>query len=233
MAAFSALPGFRVLPAAERQALDDATRAVNVERGQVLFREGQSAESVWAVADGSVHITKSVPAGREIILEVVAAGELFGAVVAIEGRPYPASAVAACDGVVWKLPASLARQCCQRYPSLRGAILGHVAERLRSAHERLRSVALERVEQRLARALLTLASKIGAREDDGTAVTVTRQELADMTGTTVETAIRVTGRWQSAGVVRASRSSLRIVDEKRLTALAEDGSVQPCPPDGD
>jgi CRP/FNR family transcriptional regulator len=228
MATISGLPGFRVLPVAEKRALDDATRALSVERGQMLFREGQVADSVWAVAEGGVHIIKSVPAGREIILEVVAAGELFGAVVAIEDRPYPASAVAACAGVVWRLPALLARQCCQRYPSLRGAILGHVAERLRSAHERLRSVALERVEQRLARALLTLASKIGVREDGGAVVKVTRQELADMTGTTVETAIRVTGRWQSAGVVSASRSSLRIVDEERLIALAEDGSGELC-----
>ncbi len=229
MASISGLPGFRVLPSAEKEALERATRAVAVVRGQVLFTEGSAADSVWAVAEGGVHIVKSVPAGREIILEVVAPGELFGAVVAIENRPYPASAVAASDGVVWRLPAALARESCQRYPSLRGAILGHVAERLRSAHERLRSVALERVEQRLARALLTLASKIGIHETGGTVVKVTRQELADMTGTTVETAIRVTGRWQSLGVVSALRSSLRIADEKRLTSIAEEGVETPSP----
>jgi CRP/FNR family transcriptional regulator len=228
MPTISGLPGFRVLPAAEKQVLDGATRAVAVARGQVLFREGGVADAVWAVAAGSVHIVKSVPAGREIILEVVTAGELFGAVVAIENRPYPASAVVANDGTVWRLPAALARDCCQRYPSLRAAILGHVAERLRSAHERLRSVALERVEQRLARALLTLASKIGVDEEGGRLVTVTRQELADMTGTTVETAIRVTSRWQSLGVVSALRSSLQIADEKRLAAIAEDGVEALC-----
>lgn len=224
MTAISRLPGFRVLPATEKEALDRATRAVAVRRGEVLFTEGNAADAVWAVGEGSVHIVKTAPGGREIILEVVAPGELFGAVVAIDNRPYPASAVAASDGVVWRLPAALARDCCLRFPSLRSAILGHVATRLRSAHERLRSVALERVEQRLARALLTLMNKIGTPEAGGTVVKVTRQELADMTGTTVETAIRVTSRWQSAGLVISSRNSLQVVDESRLALLAEDGA---------
>src|SRR5512143_3875751 len=130
MATFSGLQGFRVLPEAERTVLDRSTRRVEVHRGQVLFVEGAAADTVWAVAEGKVHIVKSGPEGREIVLEVVAPGELFGAIVAIEARPYPASAVAAGAGVVWRVPARLVRDICQRYPTVRSAILGHVAERL-------------------------------------------------------------------------------------------------------
>lgn len=220
MTLFSGLPGFRVLPEVERAVLDQSARRVAVQRGQILFSEGAAADTVWAVAAGKVHIVKSGPEGREIVLEVVAPGELFGAVVAIEDRPYPASAIAADTGAVWCLPATLVRATCRRYPTLRNAILAHVAERLRSAHERLRSVALERVEQRLARALLALAKKIGSEKAGRTSVNVTRQELADMTGTTVETAIRMTGRWQAAGLIATSRSYIDIVDAPGLEAMA-------------
>jgi CRP/FNR family transcriptional regulator len=227
MAAFSGLHGFRVLPEAERAVLDRSTRRVDVQRGQMLFAEGGAADTVWAVAEGKVHIVKSGPEGREIVLEVVAPGELFGAIVAIEDRPYPASAIAAEAGGVWCLPATLVRDFCRRYPTLRNAILGHVAERLRSAHERLRSVALERAEQRLARALLALAKKIGSDHDGRTALNVTRQELADMTGTTVETAIRVTSRWQGAGLIATWRSHIEIVDAQGLAAIAYGESSEP------
>lgn len=220
MPTFSTLPGFRVLPEADRAALDEQTRAVEVRRGQVLFREGMPADSVWAVAEGKVHIMKSGPEGREIVLEVIAPGELFGAVVAIAQRPYPASAIAADDGLVWRFPASVARDLCQRYPSLRGAIMDQVATRLRSAHERLRSVALEPVEQRLARTVLALAKKIGVHEDGHLALGVTRQELADMIGTTVETAIRITSRWQSAGMISSTRGNLHLLDEAQLAKIA-------------
>jgi CRP-like cAMP-binding protein len=154
------------------------------------------------------------------VLEVIAPGELFGAVVAIAERPYPASAVAADDGSVWRFPARLARDLCRRYPTLRGAIMEQVSTRLRSAHDRLRSVALEPVEQRLARAVLALAKKIGVEEDGVFAVEVTRQELADMTGTTVETAIRITSRWQGTGLISSTRRRIQLLDPKRLEKIA-------------
>lgn len=221
MKTFSTLPGFRVLPEAERAVLDAQTRAIEVRRGQVLFGEGSPADSVWAVARGKVHIIKSGPEGREIVLEVIAPGELFGAVVAIAQRPYPATAIAADDGLVWRFPASLARDLCHRYPTLRVAIMDQVATRLRSAHERLRSVALEPVEQRLARTVLALAGKIGVRDGGQTVLDVTRQELADMIGATVETTIRVTSRWQSAGLVSTTRGHLHLLAEEQLEKIAQ------------
>ena len=176
---------------------------------------------MWAVKEGVVHIVKSAPDGREIVLEVIPPGELFGAVVALENRPYPAAAVAAEESVVWRMPASLARELCLKHPTLRAAILDQVASRLRSAHERLRSLALERVEQRLARMVLTLAEKIGHRRESVTVLSVTRQELADMIGTTVETTIRITSKWQHAGIVRSSRNEIGLIDLSTLKKIAQ------------
>lgn len=214
------LRGFRTLSAMDREAIARATRERRAAAGEVIFREGQPADSLWAVKEGLVYIVKSGVDGREIVLEIISPDELFGAVVALENRPYPASAVAAEPSVVWQLPASLARELCQKHPTLRSAILEQVTVRLRQAHERLRSLALERVEQRLARMLLTLTDKIGHEQNGITVLNVTRQELADMIGTTVETAIRITSKWQQGGVVSSSRHQIGLTDVSALKKIA-------------
>jgi CRP-like cAMP-binding protein len=221
MSSIDTLQGFRTLGPTDRKLIADATREHRADAGKTLFVEGQPADSLWAVKAGLIHIVKHGPQGRDIVLEVIPPGELFGAVVALENRPYPASAMAAEDSVVWRLPASFARELCQKHPTLRAAILDQVTSRLRNAHERLRSVALERVEQRLARMLLTLAEKIGQQSDGVTVLNVTRQELADMIGTTVETTIRVTSKWQQAGLVSSSRHQLGLTDPAGLTKIAQ------------
>lgn len=220
MTGIAGLPGFRTLSAADRESIARATRERRLAAGEVIFREKQPSDSLWAVKEGLVHIVKSGPDGREIVLEIFSPGELFGAVVALENRPYPASAIAAEASVVWQLPAALARELCQKHPTLRSAILEQVAGRLRHAHERLRSVALERVEQRLARMLLTLADKIGNEQDGITVLSVTRQELADMIGTTVETTIRITSKWQQAGLISSSRHQIGLTDLAAIKKIA-------------
>ncbi len=220
MGGIAGLRGFRTLSSADREAVAAATREQAIAAGKTIFREGQPADGLWAVKEGLVHIIKSGPDGREIVLEIIAPGELFGAVVALENRPYPASAVAAEASVVWRLSASVARELCLKHPTLRSAILEQVTSRLRGAHERLRSLALERVEQRLARMLLTLADKIGQDKDGLTVLNVTRQELADMIGTTVETTIRITSKWQQGSVISSSRHQIGLTDRAALKKIA-------------
>ena len=219
MAGMEVLKGFRTLSAAERELIAAATRERTVGPGKLLFSEGEPAEALWAVKDGLIHIIKCGFDGREIVLEVIPPGELFGAVVALQSRPYPASAIAAEPSVVWYIPASLARDLCQKHPTLRSAVLDQATTRLRGARERLRSIALERVEQRLARMLLTLADKIGHRNGTVTELNITRQELADMIGTTVETTIRITSKWQQARIISSSRNRIALAEPEKLRKI--------------
>jgi CRP/FNR family transcriptional regulator len=122
-----ALKGFRMLPAPERARLAAATRERCYERGTTVFSQGQVAESVWAVKEGLVHIVRFGASGRELGAEVIPPGELFGAIAALEKRPYPATAMTAEPSVVWSIPATLARELCQKYAALRVAILEQVA----------------------------------------------------------------------------------------------------------
>jgi len=220
MGGFETLRGFRTLPPAERTAIAAAVREQHAGSGRMLFAEGRPADYVWAVKSGVVHIIKRGPDGRGVVLEVIPPGELFGAVAVLEGRPYPASAQAAEPSVVWKVPAQLVRDLCLKYPALRAAILSQVTERLRSAHDSMRSLALEKVEQRLAKMVLRLADKVGEKETEAVVLNVTRQKLADMVGTTVETTIRITSKWLNQGLIVSSRHEIGLVDIERLRGIA-------------
>jgi CRP/FNR family transcriptional regulator len=171
---------------------------------------------VWVVRSGLVNIVKSGPAGREIVLEVLGPGELFGVVAVVEGRTYPASAAAVEPSVVWSVPATVVQDLCREHPDLKTAIMAHMTTRLHVAHERLASIALEPVEQRLARLVLSLADRL-ARD---AVLHLTRQELANIAGTTVETAIRVTSKWQRAGLVRTGRGEIELLDPAALKTIA-------------
>ncbi len=215
------LSGFSALPTSERERIANATRVVQAADGRTLFVEGQPSESLWAVAHGLIHIVKRRPDGRRVVLDVIPPAELFGAVVALEDRPYPATAIAAEPSIVWRMPAVLARDLCRDHAELRGAILSQVTSRLRSAHDRVGSVALDRVERRLGSILLVLARKIGRTEEGRvTSLDVTRQDLADMVGTTVETTIRIISRWQRDQIVSSSRGQIRLENPAALARIA-------------
>jgi CRP-like cAMP-binding protein len=220
------IPGFRILPAVDRAKIDAAARLEHVERGECLFEAGSPSTWVWAVVEGLVHMVRVGPGDKQSVLEVIPPGDLFGAIVALDERPYPLAAVAVEPSIVWRVPSALVREIARHHPTLRAAILQHVAPRLRAAHERLHSIACEPVEQRLARALLVLAVRVG---EPGTApgrpLTVTRQELADMIGTTVETVIRITGRWRAGRVVSTGRGQITVLDPARLRAIADGGEI--------
>ena len=140
--------------------------------------------------------------GKDVVLELLGPGEIFGGVAVIEGRPYPAAAQATEPSVVVKIPADIVVGLAERHPPVVREMALLIGRRLRAAHDSVtRSV--EPVEARLAATLLRLAGREGVRTKDAVELPfhLTRQSLADMSGTTVETAIRVVSRWLRAEVV--------------------------------
>lgn len=184
-------------------------------RRKVLFREGQPAEFLWAVRKGEVRMVKTTADGRVMTLETIHPGEIFGAVAALEGNAYPASAETTVDTVVWRLSRVGLLGLVRSDPTLSREIIAIIARRLRGAHTRMRSIAYDPAEGRLAQALLRAARNGEAH--------VTRRELAEEAGTTVETAIRVMRRLEKEGVVRGDVHQIRILDEAELSRLAGEG----------
>lgn len=136
-------------------------------------------------------ILRHAKSGKHVVLELLGPGEAFGGVAVIERRPYPASAQTTEPTVVTKIPQDVIVALAERYPSIVREMALMIGQRLRAAHESVTSLASEPVETRLAAALVRLAEREGVRA--GTRATLpfqlTRQSLAEMTGTTVETAV--------------------------------------------
>ena len=224
IAAFlGANPVFAGIPARElgsvaTVALQEAHRA-----RASIFMEGDAARWFYLVRSGHVKIVRHSKAGKDVVLELLGPGEIFGGVAVIEKRPYPASAQATEPTVVLKIPADPMIALAERYPAFIKEMALMIGRRLRAAHDSVTSLAVDPVEARLAATLLRLAKREGTRNDKGMMLPfhLTRQSLADMTGTTVETAIRILGRWLRDGVLADEGGRLVLADWDGLAALAE------------
>jgi CRP/FNR family transcriptional regulator, nitrogen oxide reductase regulator len=190
-------------------------------RGYV-FMEGDAPHWFYVVRSGHVKIVRHSKTGKDVVLELLGPGEVFGGVAVIERRPYPASAQATEPTVVLKIPAEPMIALAERHPAFIKEMALMIGRRLRAAHDSLQSLVVDPVEARLAAALLRLAEREGTRGKDGVTLPfpLTRQSLADMTGTTVETTIRVLSRWLKDGLLTDEGGRLVLGDLPGLRARA-------------
>lgn len=216
-------PAFAGLPAREveslaRLALEEPHRARDY-----VFMEGDQARWFCLVETGHIKIVRHSKSGKDVVLELLGPGEIFGGVAVIEKRPYPASAQAIEPTVVIKIPAEPIIALADRHPSFIREMARLIGRRLRAAHDSVTSLAVDPVEARLAAALLRLAAREGTRGKDGVTLPIhlTRQSLADMTGTTVETTIRIIGRWLKEELLEDVGGHLVLGDLDALRARAE------------
>jgi CRP-like cAMP-binding protein len=145
-------------------------------------------------------------------------------VAAYDGRPFPASAVALEDTTCLMIPRAQFFRLLEQHPSLvRGLLLG-LTHRLVELTNRLAELSGSTIERRFARLFLKLSSEMGRQERAGTFVplSLSRQELADMTGTTIETCIRIMSRWGKQEIVRTEKDGFVVVNRKALEAAAAD-----------
>lgn len=208
-------PLFSGLSSAELEKLTGLTVERSFQPGEFILFEGDRADWFYLIQQGRVKVVKQTPSGKDFILEVFSTGEMFGAVAVFKDIPYPASAQAIEQTSVLGIRREDLLAFLARDPAVALKIINILGERLEKAHDRLRDLATERVEQRLARILLMLAGKIGP------SLPFTKQEIADMAGTTTETTIRVLSRLAKGDVIRSTRGRIVIHDEKRLRLLAE------------
>ncbi|MDP6978463.1 MAG: Crp/Fnr family transcriptional regulator [Myxococcota bacterium] len=203
---------FRALSRERRARLAPLLRSCPFEARRVLYFEGEDAERLWIVKQGQVRLYKSSSRGQITTLDVLGPGEVFGALATIGQDTYPSSAEATTEGAAWWLPRSTFQQLIEEEPAAAMDVLRVVARRLRDAQAQLPVFAYERVPARLARALLR-ASPDGEAD-------LTRRDLAELAGTTVETAIRVLRRFERDGLLRTVKGHIEIQDREELEHIA-------------
>ncbi len=213
---------FRRLPAEDLERLARVAHLVSWEKGDTLFWEGDSADRFLVVTAGKVKVSKATPDGRQLILEIFGPEDPVGAVAVYEERPYPATAIALEDAEAvaisrWEFFALL-----DTHPTLVRGLLLAMTRRLVELTQRLAELTGGRIESRIARLFLKLAENLGQPADGGIFIplALTRQELADLIGTTIETCIRIMSRWGKEGVVATSVDGFTILDPAALERLA-------------
>jgi len=213
---------YRNLSADDQRRLAQVSLARSYDRGDTIFSEGDFPDFLVTIASGRVKVVKMVPSGKEIILEIFGPGDPVGAVVAYEGRPYPASAIALepCSCILVRRSEFFA--LLERHPSFVRGFLTGMALRIVELTRRIPEVAGGRVETRFAHLFLKLAERVGERRPEGRFVRMplSRQELAELTGTTTETCIRIMSRWGKEGVVSTERDGFLVRDREKLERLA-------------
>lgn len=195
-----------------------------LREGALLFRQGDPAAGFYVLQSGRVKVSRTTPQGQETVMRFIAPGELFGCVPLIGEDVYPGTARAVEPAEVLAWDAGATRTLLERYPKLVVNVLRLIGGRLREFQDRLVEASTERVERRLARALVRLAHQAGTRTAEGIRIDlpITRSELAQMTGTTVYSVSRLLAEWQRAGIVATERRHVVVRRPHGLVAIAEE-----------
>lgn len=216
------IPLFSRVSPDDRARLASAAQIRAYDRGDAVFQEGDDSDHFMVVITGRVKVFKRTPAGNDRILELFGPGGPVGAVAAYEARPFMASAEALEPTTCLVIPRHAFFQLLEQHPSLVRGLLGSLSLRLVELTTRLAELTGGRIESRFARLFLKLADQLGRPERGGTFIPLAlgRQELADMTGTTIETCIRIMSRWGKDEVLRTEKDGFVVVNRGALDALA-------------
>lgn len=215
-------PIFRKISPEDRGRLAPLARIQEYRRGEQIFAEGGPPDRLYVIASGRVKISKTTPAGKDVILEIFGVGDPLGALAVYEDWPFPASAFAIEDTTCITIERAAFFGLLEGYPSLVRGLLFGLTHRLIELTNRLAELSGSRVEPRFARLFLKLAGEAGSAREEGTfiAMALSRQELADLTGTTIETTIRIMSRWSKQRIVLTQKEGFLLLDPKTLEALA-------------
>ncbi|RME45661.1 MAG: Crp/Fnr family transcriptional regulator [Chloroflexi bacterium] len=201
-----------------------AARRREIERDAFFFHQGDQATTLYVLSQGRVRLTQVTAEGHQVILHILGPGEMFGGVATLGNTLYPASAqaVEASSALAWD--GNTMARLMERYPRIALNALHLLAGRLRELQDRYRELATERVERRVAHALLRLAHQTGRKVEAGVLIDfpLSREDLAEMTGTTLYTVSRILSGWEKQGLIETGRQRVLIRVPHSLVAIAED-----------
>lgn len=208
----------------EREGMDDLLSQSTSSRylkGRHIFNQGGEANVFFLLLDGHVRVVKVTPHGEQIIVRYISGGELLGIAPAMGRDVYPASAIAAVDCVVLSWPSSIWQETVARYPNFATKTYASIGERFQDAQDGFVELATERVEQRVASALLKLVTQSGKKTDQGILIDfpISRQDISEMTGTTLHTVSRLLSAWEQEGLVKSGRQKITVIQEHRLQMI--------------
>ena len=199
------------------------TTALTLERQETIWNEGDTCHNLYFLVDGRVKIIKHSETGKDVIIEIYGPRDAIGATSMLVGGTYTTTAICLAPTTLLSVPKAQIVDLLATVPGMALRSLKGMARRQRLLMQKIKELAAGGVEYRIAHLLLKLADRIGeeGQNDEITIpILLSRQDIADLVGTTVETAIRVMSRWRKMGIVTNDKRGILIRDRDTLEDLA-------------
>lgn len=220
------LPLYKHLSYAAREALHHSAKIRRLPAGSRLLKQGDITNTFYSVLSGGVRLVEHVEEGKQVNLKIYGPGDVFGLLSLAGEFTHRADVIAVVDSEILTFNALQTRDLSQQYPEIALTIIDLLVLHVEHAHTRIRTLAAEKVERRLARSLLHFYQKFGHSEANGTlhAANFTQQDLAEFTGTTIETVNRHLRNWEQLRIITRRRMQITIIDLVKLDSLANGSS---------
>lgn len=222
------LPVFAAMDAAELDDVVGSATALRIPKGAAVFEQGETATSFYVLLNGRLKVVKVTPDGQQVVIRFVVPGDIYGIAKALNRTDYPATATALVDSVTLAWDMAIWDDFTQRHPAFARNVMQMMGQRIQEAHTRLKEMATQDVEHRVAHAVLRLVNQSGRKVQEGVLVDfpVTRQEIAEVSGTTLHSVSRVLSAWENAGLVVVGRRKVIVCDLERLSRIAEESGCE-------
>ncbi|MGB8621523.1 MAG: Crp/Fnr family transcriptional regulator [Paracoccaceae bacterium] len=217
------VPPFRRLDRVQIREILDLSAPKRFEAGTPVFEEGAPAQRFYLLLDGVIRVIRTTADGEQIIALHIAAGQLFGIAAALGRDTYPATAMPADECLTLSWPTGLWHEFAAKYDGFSTETYKVVGARVGEMNNRIVELATQQVEQRIASAILRLVNQSGRKVDAGIEIAfpITRQNIAEMTGTTLHTVSRLLSAWEKDGIVASTRRRIVVTRPHQLVLLGE------------
>ncbi|MCZ2128259.1 MAG: Crp/Fnr family transcriptional regulator [Anaerolineales bacterium] len=197
----------------------------SVEEDGYFFMQGDEAAYSYVLASGQVKLMQSNPQGQQVNLRTISPWQMYGAIGAVrkDNPVYPVTAQAMENSAALAIPNSFFRSALEERPYLAFGIMNQMTSYIQEIQIRYRELATEKVEQRVANTLVRLAGQLGVRATDEVKIELafSRQDVAEMSGTTLYTVSRLLSEWERRGVIKAGREKIIVVKPHELVRIAD------------
>lgn len=209
-------------------ALDEVLQASKlrmISAKTVIFHQGDTSKELFAVGKGIVKMWQMRNGGASATIHILGPGELVGAVAAFRQAPFLATATAVTDCILLSWAVTRTQDLMKRHPAIGANALEYVSRHSEELAQRLGEMVTERVEQRIARALLRLAEQIGRGTAEGIEIgyPLSRQDIAEIVGTDLYVVSRVLHDWAARGLIVTGRLRVVLRDQAQIEQIATDG----------
>ncbi|WP_299705052.1 Crp/Fnr family transcriptional regulator [uncultured Tateyamaria sp.] len=217
------LPPFSKLDKRQIRTILDQASSQRYETGIAVFEEGAPAQRFYMLLDGYVRVVRITATGEQVTTLHIPAGQLIGIAKAIGNDTYPATALTATESLALSWPTRLWDTFVSEYDGFATETYRILGQRVGEMNNRIVEMATQQVEQRVANALLRLIHQTGRKVPEGIEIDfpITRQDLSELTATTLHTVSRLLSRWEKEGLVQSKRKRIMVRDSHALVVLSQ------------